>query len=957
MGVMLEKITSRYDLFVANHNRAKGVLAYFIILAPQVLAVFITGLIQLAGMLLLIYAMGSLRFNSLILEGFTALLLALAFFLQAFGFIVKERCEMLLVALFRQITFHRFVRLSARNSNDETLQSSALTYPNQISQIAYSVDFVLSILQFIILFSVCFIQYRENSVVAVLLLMLLCVGNVLLIRWIGKLWKDYVDCEGKRRNLLSKIIDKLPHASRVYRYNAGLDAVVNVRKTEQRVLYKRIFPQLLSNIVEQGGLTLLLAGIVLVHVTLFPNAVLNVGILFAVKYLYSAMQNNVVNYRVIRLAFPMEKDLVRLERDALKTQLDKASLSHRAVIDDRMTLFSQGTTSLLNVYDSIISNSKILVPYSPILSQGLIESWFAIADDRTRRQYVDFLRLFCVPKGVADRFLRAPETLSVGERQRVILAMAFAQDAEYIVLDDVFAVLNPELREIVAQSMLRSRVQHVVLFARNPEYIPQVFHTSESQQVRHNIVEENRGQHTSSGGVQQADCVESKIPTGAESRGKFLRTVRTLFSASVLFLPIATALIVFAELIFVENIATNTNLRMLESSALLASLLIIVGIIALSLLVYAVPIVRLTKLHNRLIMRFHMYANIDNKGDVLGRLGDDFSDLQMSIPGAIARVIFIVVQTAIVLTMTMIAVPKYVYIIIVMVPLSCCIWYVGSRLLKTAADKQAQLRDRFLGALSSLLSTRSLPQGIIFDHSRTYYYTTSEHKYWQGICYFLNIYTLRNCMMQGLSLILECSILYILTVSSMNFASASAVLYFVVMLSSSLENVIETLQDSGVVSQTAQRVFSLEYYEQQKYVHQSNTIAYRQLSKYIADDDIVSIALIGESGSGKSVLLQEWFDCHCVQKPVLIEDYLFDDNGAIVAPDFTLLKQYLTRQHHTIIMLDETFKSITSSGNLSEREMIIQIIQQVKAKNNKLVVVLHAQTSWIERTPSIFTLF
>lgn len=943
---MLNRVVSRYDSFVANHQRVKGALVYFIVLMPQVLSVFITGLIQLAGMLLLIYTMGSLHSASTLLEGFVAFKLALSFFLQALGFIVKDRCEMLLIALFRQITFHRFVRLSVQNNDDETLQSSALTYPNQISQIAYGVDFVLSILQFIILFAICVVQYHENSIVAVLLLVLLCVGNLFLIRWIGVLWKNYVDLEGKRRNLLGKIIDKLPHASRVYRYNVGITAIEDARKAEERVLYKRIFPQLLSNIVEQGGLTLLLAGVVLVHVTIFPNALFNVGILFAIKYLYGAMQNNIVNYRVIRLALPMDRDLVQLEQNAMNnTRSDATNISDSVVFDNKFALLSKEAGSALNAYDSIVSSSKILVPCNPIMVQGLIEAWFDIASDDTRRQYENFLRLFNVSREVADRFLHNPETLSVGERQRVVLAMAFVQDVEYLVLDDMFSVLNPELRETVSQAMLSSQVQHIVLFAHNPEYIPCVFYGNNSKQVTHSVVEENHLQNTCSDKTMQADCVESKIPTGAESRGKFIRTVRELFSASIVCLPIATVLIVLAELMFVENIATNTSLNMLQSSALLASLLIVVGIIALNFPVYAVPIVRLTKLHNRLIMRLHKYSNIDNKGDVLGRLGDDFSDLQMSIPSAIAHVIFIIVQTVIVLAMTIAAVPQYVYIMIIMVPLSCLIWYAGSRLLNTAADKQAQYRDKFLGALSSLLSTRSLPQGTIFDSSRKYHYASSENKYWQRMCRFINIYTVRNCMMQSLSLVLEFSILYMLTVSSMNFASASAVLYFVVMLSSSLENVIETLQDSGVLTQTAQRVFSLENYERKQQAYKRNELAYQNLSKTIADSGISSVAIIGASGAGKSVLLRDWFDHNNTQNCMLIEDYLFDDDGAIVAPDFTSLTKCIGSQQRTVIMLDETFKSVTDADGCSEREIIVQAIRCAKTRNNKLVVVLHAQTN------------
>ena len=535
---MLNRVISRYDSFVANHQHAKGALVYFIVLMPQVLSVFITGLIQLAGMLLLIYTMGSLHSASTLLEGFVAFKLALSFFLQALGFIAKDRCEMLLIALFRQLTFHRFVRLSVKNNDDETLQSSALTYPNQISQIAYGVDFVLSILQFIILFAICVVQYHENSIVAVLLLVLLCVGNLFLIRWIGVLWKNYVDLEGKRRNLLSKIIDKLPHASRVYRYNVGITAIEDARKAEERVLYKRIFPQLLSNIVEQGGLTLLLAGVVLVHVTIFPNALFNVGILFAIKYLYGAMQNNIVNYRVIRLALPMDKDLMQLEQNAMNnTRANATNISDSVVFDNKFALLSKEAGSALNAYDSIVSSSKILVPCNPIMSQGLIEAWSDIASDDTHRKYENFLRLFNVSREVADRFLHNPETLSVGERQRVVLAMAFAQDVEYLVLDDVFSVLNPELRETVSQAMLSSQVHHIVLFARNPEYIPCVFYGNNSKQVTHSVVEENHLQNTGSDKTMQADCVESKIPTGAESRGKFIRTVRESVSYTHLTLP------------------------------------------------------------------------------------------------------------------------------------------------------------------------------------------------------------------------------------------------------------------------------------------------------------------------------------------------------------------------------------------------------------------------------------
>ena len=45
---MLNRVVSRYDSFVANHQRTKGALVYFIVLMPQVLSVFITGLIPVS---------------------------------------------------------------------------------------------------------------------------------------------------------------------------------------------------------------------------------------------------------------------------------------------------------------------------------------------------------------------------------------------------------------------------------------------------------------------------------------------------------------------------------------------------------------------------------------------------------------------------------------------------------------------------------------------------------------------------------------------------------------------------------------------------------------------------------------------------------------------------------------------------------------------------------------------
>ena len=62
-----------------------------------------------------------------------------------------------------------------------------------------------------------------------------------------------------------------------------------------------------------GALTAVLAVVAVLGAWLWPSAHFGIGIILAARYLYAAVQNNIVNYRVIRLAVPMMRELDKLE--------------------------------------------------------------------------------------------------------------------------------------------------------------------------------------------------------------------------------------------------------------------------------------------------------------------------------------------------------------------------------------------------------------------------------------------------------------------------------------------------------------------------------------------------------------------------------------------------------------------------------------------------------------------
>lgn len=308
----VETLYKRYKRLAQSLPRCMRWFA--LVLAPAGISfiVFSAGLLNMAGALVVTAGIDHVTATR---EGvsYVTWLLILAFLVESLSCWVKDRYEMLLTVVVRQLTYRRFRQLFQTSASTAEAREHVLTYPGQISQFAYVVDFAVSTVQIIIFVIASLVLYGANGVIATLLIVALVIVSLRLINLIGRLWEQYVGFEGERRRWIQKVADSLPRGRYIPSWGAALDKISSIRSSEEKLLHARVRLQVLNGFLEKGALTTMLALVAIVAAWLWPNAGFGLGIILAARYLYAAVQNNVINYRVIRLALPMMRELDKLE--------------------------------------------------------------------------------------------------------------------------------------------------------------------------------------------------------------------------------------------------------------------------------------------------------------------------------------------------------------------------------------------------------------------------------------------------------------------------------------------------------------------------------------------------------------------------------------------------------------------------------------------------------------------
>lgn len=932
-ALSIETLYKRYKRLTQSLPRCMRWFALVFAPAGISLIVFSAGLLNMAGALVVTAGIDHVTATR---EGvsYVTWLLILAFLVESLSCWVKDRYEMLLTVVVRQLTYRRFRQLFQTSASTAEACEHVLTYPGQISQFAYVVDFAVSTIQIIIFVIASFVLYGANGVIATLLIVALVIVSLRLINLIGRLWEQYVGFEGERRRWIQKVADSLPRGRYIPSWGAALDKISSIRSSEEKLLHARVRLQVLNGFLEKGALTTMLALVAIVAAWLWPNAGFGLGIILAARYLYAAVQNNVVNYRVIRLALPMMRELDKLEKSSQKDQTALEALGACEVIPA-----DSKRANKLREYVSVTGSA--FVPRNPELSQAILSAWHTGASPRQVSLFAELAEAMGLNQEVVSRLWRDVKTLSSGERHRAAVAIVLADEPNWLILDDTFAALDPAMREIVAKKILAS-VPNCTLLASSEEYVPDALANRLSLTHR----ELSLGQlHAEQLASQELGSLEEVVdlPDPQTEKATFQRTLKLLFGPHIVWVGLGALLLSGSTVAFALTVAQNNLHSEIVGVSLGCILAAVLGSIIFFGALYRAPITRLTALHERLVYRLDQFASPRTSGAVVGRLGEDFSDLQMSVPGAVGSVFLVWVQSALLIAGAVAGAPLFIVVVCAVAPLAWLVGRQGSKWILPASTACANARGEFIGVVSAQANAHTAPVSVGLRQAGERAYVDLETSYVANSIQLADAYALRSGLIQLLVLTLKISAVLLVSLSggvSVLIAPA-AVIYFALTLSSGLQSVVETLQEVGVVSLTAERVRMLEEFQIKRSQVPVRHGELEQL-KSLIESGCSLIALIGSTGAGKSVMLDELYRNYGEDKVTVIPEV---DPLAVEVSDLSgleLARSVLEDGAWQLVLLDETLKGLNPVEERSEIESMKQVLDRT---GKQAVVVLHSRSN------------
>lgn len=897
-----------------------------------------------AGLLCLSGAVGTtLAVTSITPDGASrgvAMLLVAALICQSIGHWAKERQETLLTVAVRQITYRRFKDIfSAKQMTAET-RGHVLTHPGQISQFAFALDFLLSLIQIVAFLTVSLTLFGANAAVAALVIGVLAYISIRLVHHVGRLWEAYIGLEGERRQWLQRVCDALPRGQYLPSWHTATHKLSEIRGREEELLRRRVPLQALNGFLERGALTALLALVAVLAVLVWPGAGLGIGILLAARYLYAAVQNNIVNYRVIRLAVPMMVELDRLESADRPHAMPKPSATRRR---DRVEIVTSPQAFADTISEAVSEATAGYVPHNPELSAPLLTAWRDQAGREQLLKFTGHAATMGLNEAVVERLWHDPASLSSGERHRAAVALVLADGPEWLVLDDTFSALDAPLREQVAVEVLRN-VPSCTLLARSPEYTPTAMQAKDIALGGADASVECSRDSLADRPVDSVEAEKVALPDPVAKRATFAHVVGLLFGPQSVWIVVGAVMLAGAEVVFAVSLGRTQD--MTERFAWVSAgcaIMALAGTVLFYWPQYSAPITRLTKLHDALVTNLTKYASPKSSGPTVARLGEDFSDLQMSVPGALAASILVVVQTVLLIGAASAGAPEFLVVAMVLIPVAVVTMRLGKTKILSAATVNANRRGDFLGVVSMQAGLKQTPVSAGLNRAGTEAYKRSESAYLKSSISVANAYALRTGLIQALVLMVSLSaVVLVLVVGAADpVVTPAAVIYFALTLGGGIAATIETLHDVGVVGLTAERVRSLADFKTNHTRPQSSPSVIKQLDHALAQGDSL-IAVVGPSGVGKSLLLDTVCERAAHGEVCVVADV---DPFALELSDrsgLSLADKELTGGTARLILLDETFKSLTPE---QERAELGQTKKVATETGKTVVVVLHSNSN------------
>lgn len=480
------------------------------------------------------------------------------------------------------------------------------------------------------------------------------------------------------------------------------------------------------------------------------------------------------------------------------------------------------------------------------------------------------------------------------------------------------------------------------LLASSEEYVPDALANRLSLTHR----ELSLGQlHAEQLASQELESVEEVVdlPDPQTEKATFQRTVKLLFGPHIVWVGLGALLLSGSTVAFALTVAQNNLHSEIVGVSLGCILAAVLGSIIFFGALYRAPITRLTALHERLVYRLDQFASPRTSGAVVGRLGEDFSDLQMSVPGAVGSVFLVWVQSALLIAGAVAGAPLFIVVVCAVAPLAWLVGRQGSKWILPASTACANARGEFIGVVGAQASAHTAPVSVGLRQAGERAYVDLETSYVASSIQLADAYALRSGLIQLLVLTLKISAVLLVSLSggASVLIAPAAVIYFALTLSSGLQSVVETLQEVGVVSLTAERVRMLEEFQTKRSQVRVRHAELEQL-KSLIDSGCSLIALIGPTGAGKSVMLDVLYRNYGEDKVTVIPEV---DPLAVEVSDLSgleLARSVLEDGAWQLVLLDETLKGLNPVEERSEIESMKQVLDRT---GKQAVVVLHSRSN------------
>lgn len=940
-----------------------------LILAPRHLSVMVllVGLVRVVASLSITACLIELSLTSE-LSRTVSFVLATSFTVQSLSFIIKERQESLLVAAVQQLTFLRFRALFARSMKPSEKQREwVLTFPDQIGQFAYVLDAIVGTFEILAFLVLVVWFYEFSGLLAIALIAAISMASVRLIHKIGRLWACYLDLEGERRAWIERIAVAMPRGRFMPTYRRAIDELRSVRERMEGVLRRRVGLQVMNGYVDRCALTSTLCVVLVVEARFWPQSAIGLGIIVAAQYLYSSVQNNLANYRVIRLALPMMQKLGALEDGAEDAQQRFAwSASDEPRNDNFVQILACTPDTATALRIAIAETGGAYVPQNPTLSQAVLSAWHRNAG---QQQNAEFLRLAAemgLSRDAVRRLWRDCTTLSSGEAQRVVLGLVLSERPSALVLENIFAVLDPDLRESVA-AVVRSNAREIILLAASPEYIPEAFIESER---RHNnrseaqlsvkaLSSEGRTsdlplpvarevRSPASGEDHSVSPPEAlgalpPVPDPDPRKSMFLRAGELLFGPYSFLLLLGAMLIVGSEIAFAFLISDREAHRASQAIGAAGCLAACVGgCLMFYGVIYRVPIRRLTVLHHDIASRMPRFAHPHTKGAVVGRMGDDFSFLQMSVPSAMGSILLGLIKSLLLIVVASAGVPMLLAIILLVTPVVFLAARAGTRRILLAQNSLARSRDTFLAAVIFHSRLDSAPLFDSLARAEEEVYRVAQTRYVDSAIALANSYAYRSAIIQGFIMFLNITALCLeLLFGQSSLVGTTLTLYFVMTFSSAIQSTVEAIQNGSVVGMRVERVRMLKELN----MLLKAPVPPQELVSRICDtlaQGKAMVALIGPSGSGKSSLLHHLCKVSSPGSVALVPDVNPFEKVSGRMSGVQIAREEALHGTASLLLLDETFRALTPEEERFELEWLRQALI---SEGKQAVVALHSRSS------------